>query len=93
MDRKRNRHAKHAFPSGAEPKNISVIAASQGLADKYPLKNESFIKLGKSRMRQAQDHRVRMRKHAGKVLEEVGYHISFQLQKYDTMAAMILFSA
>ena len=46
-------------------------------------------------MRQAQDHRVRMRKHAGKVLEEVGYHISFQLQKYDTvtMAAMILFSA
>lgn len=48
MDRKRNRHAKHAFPSGAEPKNISVIAASQGLADKYPLKNESFIKLGKS---------------------------------------------
>lgn len=48
---------------------------------RIPAWNESFIKSRKSRMRQAQNHRVRMRKHADKVLEEVGYHISFQFTK------------
>lgn len=66
------------FPSGPESKNIKCDCCLE--ADEYPLEMRVLLNQGKV---ECGKHKttIRMRKHADKVLEEVGYHISFQFTK------------